>query len=187
MATRRFLSTTGDVAIELLRLTTAAADVFPPLKSAASGALHIAEIVKRFHANKDEWRDLGKYVQDATASVVQSLAQVNHTNGEIVSNLGKLQTVLDEITRIIESEQTLPRFNRMLKFMQDPEVITKMKGRINDSIRLFQLSTTTVSMIDVGKTFDAVLANGKTLSKVAQDTSATVVKVSAIDQKALLL
>ncbi|KAG8718505.1 POC1 centriolar protein A [Ceratobasidium sp. 395] len=187
MATRRFLSTTGDVAIELLRLTAAAADVFPPLKSAASGALHIAEIVKRFHANKDEWRDLGNCVQDATASVVQSLAQVNHTNGEIVSNLGKLQTVLDEITRIIESEQTLPRFNRMLKFMQDPEVIAKMKGRINDSIRLFQLSTTTVSMIDVGKTFDAVLANGKTLSKVAQDTSATVVKVSAIDQKALLL
>ncbi|KAG8712833.1 POC1 centriolar protein A [Ceratobasidium sp. 395] len=187
MATRQFLSTTGDIAIELLRLTAAAADVFPPLKSVASGALHIAEIVQRFHANKDEWRELGKYAQDATASVVQSLAQVNHTNGEIVNNLGKLQTVLDEITRIIESEQALPRFNRIMKFMQDQEVITKMKDRINDSIRLFQLSTTTISMIDVGKTFDAVLANGKTLSNIAQDTSFTVVKVSAIDQKALLL
>ena len=36
----------GEGALALLRLTAAAADVFPPLKSAAGGALHIAELVK---------------------------------------------------------------------------------------------------------------------------------------------
>ena len=36
----------GDAAFALLKLTYAAADAFPPLKSAAGGALHIAELVK---------------------------------------------------------------------------------------------------------------------------------------------
>jgi hypothetical protein len=45
MSTRRVLNLTGDVVLQLLRFTSASADVFPPLKSAAAGALHIAEIV----------------------------------------------------------------------------------------------------------------------------------------------
>jgi hypothetical protein len=36
---------TGDFASELLRLTSESANIFPPLKSAAEGALHIVEIV----------------------------------------------------------------------------------------------------------------------------------------------
>jgi hypothetical protein len=35
----------GEAALALLRLTYAAADVFPPLKSAAGGALHIVDMV----------------------------------------------------------------------------------------------------------------------------------------------
>jgi hypothetical protein len=45
MSTRRALSATGDIALGLLRLASASADVFPPLKNAAEGALYIAEIV----------------------------------------------------------------------------------------------------------------------------------------------
>lgn len=36
----------GKYAFELLSLTSAAADAFPPLKSAAGGALYIAQAVK---------------------------------------------------------------------------------------------------------------------------------------------
>jgi hypothetical protein len=43
--TSQVLSVTGDVALQLLRLTSACFDVFPPLQSAAADALHIAEIV----------------------------------------------------------------------------------------------------------------------------------------------
>ena len=41
----RVLKEAGEIALALLRLTSASADVFPPLKSAAGGALHIVEIV----------------------------------------------------------------------------------------------------------------------------------------------
>jgi hypothetical protein len=41
----RVVKETGEAVLALLKLTRATADVFPPLKSAAGGALHIAEIV----------------------------------------------------------------------------------------------------------------------------------------------
>jgi hypothetical protein len=41
----RFLKESGEAVFALLKLTSASADAFPPLKSAAGGALHIVEIV----------------------------------------------------------------------------------------------------------------------------------------------
>ncbi|KAG9089613.1 POC1 centriolar protein A [Ceratobasidium sp. UAMH 11750] len=183
MSARRFLSTTGGVALELLRLIAASADMFPPLKSAAGGALHIAEIVKKFHSNKDEWRELGEYIRDATASVVQSLAEVDSSCGDTRSKLEKLNVTLDETARTIESELALPKHKRFLKFMQDPEMIAGMKRRVADGIGLFQLSATVTIMIDARKIFDAVIANGKTLESIAQDASAVVAKTASIKRK----
>jgi len=45
MKVKRVLTEAGEIALALLRLTSVSADVFPPLKGAASGALHVAEIV----------------------------------------------------------------------------------------------------------------------------------------------
>lgn len=42
---KKILDGGGSGALVLLRLTHASADVFPPLKSAAGGALHIIELV----------------------------------------------------------------------------------------------------------------------------------------------
>jgi hypothetical protein len=39
------LKEAGEVALALLRLARDSADIFPPLKTAAGGALHIAELV----------------------------------------------------------------------------------------------------------------------------------------------
>ncbi|KAG9079975.1 hypothetical protein FRC06_007227, partial [Ceratobasidium sp. 370] len=124
MSSRQFLSTTGDVALQLRRLTAASGDSFPPLKSAAGGALHIAEI--KFDSNKTEWRQFGEYVRDATASVVQSLAEVDPSRGDPRSKLEKLNTTPDETAKTIE------------KFMRDPELIVGMRRRVNDDISLFQ-------------------------------------------------
>ncbi|KAG8722281.1 POC1 centriolar protein A [Ceratobasidium sp. 395] len=194
MAARKLLSTTGDVAFQLLKLTAAASDAFPPLKSAAAGALHIAEIVKvwmawrsRFRAYRNEWRELGDYVRDATASVVQTLAHINESDRDIVaSNLENLKATLDETAREIESEQALPKRKRFLKFMQDSDMIADIKKRVNNSIAVFQLSATTTTMVDVGRILDAVIANGITLSQIAQDTSAVVVGVSLLGLNATL-
>ncbi|KAG8772790.1 hypothetical protein FRC12_002885 [Ceratobasidium sp. 428] len=144
MAARQLLSTTGDVAFQLLKLTAAASDAFPPLKSAAAGALHIAEIVKvwmaGFTLTKTNGASWGDYVRDATASVVQSLAHINESDREIVaSNLENLKATLDETARQIESEQALPKRKRFLKFMQDSDTIADMKKRVNNSVAIFQV------------------------------------------------
>jgi hypothetical protein len=41
----RVVKESGEAVFALLKLTSATADAFPPLKSAAGGALHIAELV----------------------------------------------------------------------------------------------------------------------------------------------
>ncbi|KAG8793494.1 POC1 centriolar protein A [Ceratobasidium sp. 428] len=174
MTTRRVLSATGDVALQLLRLTAASADVFPPLKSAAGGALHIAELVKKFRSNKDKWRELGAYVQDATASVVESLARVDGPSGDVKTNLEKLKDTLENITAKIVEQQSLPRWERVGKFLQDPEVIADMRSQVNDCISLFQLSATSLTLVDVRKTLDTVVANGKTLSTISRKASLLV-------------
>jgi len=46
MKTKLVLAETGEVALALLRVTAASSDWFPPMKGAAGGALHIAELVK---------------------------------------------------------------------------------------------------------------------------------------------
>ncbi|KAG9125710.1 POC1 centriolar protein A, partial [Ceratobasidium sp. 392] len=196
MATRRVLSTTGDVALQLLRLVDASADVFPPLKSAAAGALHIAELVKarlilmarmqNFRSNKEKWRDFGAYVRDATASVVQSLAQIDRSSSDAGGNLEKLRNTLRETAERIESEQKLSRHVRFLRFLGDPEMIAEMRGRIDASIGLFQLSAASTTMINVGKTFDAIIKNGKTLLAIARDTSAIAANTASISLSATL-
>ncbi len=43
---KKVINEGGEVMFALLRLTEASAGVFPPLKSAAAGALHIVNLVK---------------------------------------------------------------------------------------------------------------------------------------------
>ncbi|KAG9083408.1 POC1 centriolar protein A [Ceratobasidium sp. UAMH 11750] len=183
MSARRFLSTTGDVALELLRLTATSIEAFPPLKSTAEVALGISETVQGFHLNRNEWRGFGEYVRDATASIVQSLAQVDASDGETKGKLEKLNVTLAEAAKAIASERALPKYKRLGKFLKDPEIIADLKRRVDDEIGLFQLSATVTTMIDVRKVFDAVIANGKTLESIAQDTSAVVAKTASIKRK----
>ncbi|KAF8594814.1 hypothetical protein BDV93DRAFT_130317 [Ceratobasidium sp. AG-I] len=137
MATRRVLSVTGDVALQLLRLTAASADVLPPLKSAASGALYIAEIIKKFRSNKAEWKEFHEYVQNATASVVHSLAQTEPSQTDIRDKLEALQGTIQNILASVEAKQDRPRYKRFYKFIQDPDMIADMRKRLDDTVGLF--------------------------------------------------
>jgi hypothetical protein len=46
MKGKKILAETGEVALALLKLTAASSDWNPILKAAASGALHIVELIK---------------------------------------------------------------------------------------------------------------------------------------------
>ncbi|KAG9122450.1 POC1 centriolar protein A [Ceratobasidium sp. 392] len=168
---RQGLSLTGEAALQLLRLTAASADAFPALKSAAGGALHIAELVKKFRSNKDEWQKFGEYIQDMTASVVHSLTLVNTLHGDTKSNLEKHEATLDKTKKSIEVEEGLPVLKRVGRFLKDPEMIANMKSQVDETVKLFQLTTSINTTIDVRKTFEEVVANTKTLSIMAEQVS----------------
>jgi hypothetical protein len=104
----RVVKETGAAVLALLRLTSATADVFPPLKSAAGGALHIAEIVvvhislynlsvsvliiieQQFKSNQKQWADFAQYIKDTLACIIQLLPDVNQPRGDLVQNMEKL-------------------------------------------------------------------------------------------------
>ncbi|KAG8758018.1 POC1 centriolar protein A [Ceratobasidium sp. 428] len=187
MVTRRVLSATGDVALELLRLTAKSAEVLPSLQSAAELALRIADIVRVTSVRtKGEWRELGIYVRDATASVAQSLARTSPSHTETAKDLEKLKAVLDEVEKGIKSEQALPWRKRMGRFVRDIDMITDMKGRIDNTISLFQLNATVFAMKDLGKTFEAVIANEEALSKISDTTADISRKASLLGVKTAL-
>ncbi|KAG8793853.1 POC1 centriolar protein A [Ceratobasidium sp. 428] len=187
MTTRQVLNATSDVALELLRLTAAAWDVFPPLKSAAEGALYIADRVKKFRSNKDQWQSFGAYVGSVTASVIYSLARAEASNEHTKANIVKLQVALESTQKTIQLEQGLPSYKRLLRFLQDPELIADMRVRVEESIGVFQLEAMVTTAMDVQETLAAVRANGMTLASIAQSTSAVVTRTAAIDRKASLL
>ncbi|KAG8745291.1 hypothetical protein FRC12_014572, partial [Ceratobasidium sp. 428] len=142
MSARRILSATGDIALELLQLTAKSTEVFPPLQSVAELALLIAELVRNFRSHKDEWRDLGRYIRDATASVTQSLAQIGVSHADTKENLEELRGTLDDIAECIKSEQALSSFSRIRRSLRNMDIIVDMRDRIDQAIGLFQLSTT---------------------------------------------
>jgi hypothetical protein len=105
-------ATGSHVAVPILKFISSVADVFPPLKSAAGGALHISQITQvRFHmrirherpltswhlqdyrGDKQEWKDFGDYVQEMVAEVVvRSLQDSNLSVFPWSDRIQKLET-----------------------------------------------------------------------------------------------
>ncbi|KAF8604730.1 hypothetical protein BDV93DRAFT_471203, partial [Ceratobasidium sp. AG-I] len=180
MSTRRTTKHTGSVALELLRLTAASADVFPPLKHVAGGGLHIAEIIELFHPKKQEWKDFGDYVQNATAGVIDSLTRVDTLQTELEDRLTILQRTIEETIISIEARGNNSGIARVLETRRDREKIGSLRKALEEAIASFELGSTVTTPIDVEKTLDAVIANSKHLSGTARDTAATAVTTDSI-------
>ena len=105
----RVVKESGEAVFALLKLTSATADAFPPLKSAAGGALHIAELVvvriylcdpsvmlivviyaQQFKSNKKEWARFAQYIQDTLACIIRFLPDVNQPRGDLMQNMKML-------------------------------------------------------------------------------------------------
>lgn len=87
----QLLSENRHDAIALLNLTNETAHNFPALKAVAGSALYIIDAVKvskfplgssawplyslaqKFKSNTNEWSDLGQYIQNSTACIIQAL------------------------------------------------------------------------------------------------------------------
>ncbi|KAF8594797.1 TPR-like protein [Ceratobasidium sp. AG-I] len=183
MATRRVLSAAEDIAPQLLRLTATSTDVLPLLKSTARGALHIAEIVKKFRSNKAEWQEFQDYVKNATASIIYSLAQTDPSQTDLRDKLDTLQRTMGDIRASVEVERDRPPYVRFFKFGQDSDVIADMRKKLEEAVRLFTLSSIITTEINVEKTMDALVTNSKILSGIAQDAAATAANTVSISDK----
>jgi len=105
----RVVKESGEAVFALLKLTSATADAFPPLKSVTGGALHIAELVvvriylcdpsvmlivvlytQQFKSNKKEWASFSQYINDTLACIIRFLPDVNQPRSDLVQNMKKL-------------------------------------------------------------------------------------------------
>ncbi|KAG9121893.1 hypothetical protein FRC07_001962 [Ceratobasidium sp. 392] len=173
------LSTTGEVALELLRLIASAAGVFAPIKSVAAAALHIGEIVEacaelrlashivdiirsqEFHLNKNQWREFGAYVQDATASIIESLSKLNGFDRDTRNKLEQLKTTLDTTAAQIESQLVSPWYKRVWRIRKDRDTIAHLRRKVDNSLSLFHFSLTVTTFMDLRKIVDDLKFKGE--------------------------
>jgi hypothetical protein len=56
------------------------------------GSNQVLIVFQKFRANKEKWDEFGLYVQAATASVIESLAQTDRSQDDLKDRLEKLHT-----------------------------------------------------------------------------------------------
>ncbi|KAI0062955.1 hypothetical protein BV25DRAFT_1991145 [Artomyces pyxidatus] len=140
----------ADVAIEFLRAVDAAADAFGPLKSAVGGALYIADKVKTFKSNQEEWADLAAHIQSCLSCVLVP-DNVLDTPEDLKEHMSTLASTLKDIIASIERLQAKKTLKRFAAFLTDPKKITDMRLKFDDAIRLFQLRKMVTSERDIAK------------------------------------
>ncbi|QRV93105.1 hypothetical protein RhiJN_21123 [Ceratobasidium sp. AG-Ba] len=172
MSARRKFSAVGDATMSILRRTVTASEAFPPLRALAETALDIAGLVENFRSNKTDWEELGVYVQELTANVIDSLAGANSAQADNAARIEKLKGVLSEALDEIRTEQYERRAKRMnIDFHRDEEKIRSLRARIDEAIQMFQIGTTIRAAFIIERTHDAVEANHRILSGLAEHAS----------------
>ncbi|KAF8604737.1 hypothetical protein BDV93DRAFT_81082 [Ceratobasidium sp. AG-I] len=137
MSTSRALNVTGNIALELLRVTAASADVFPPLKSVAGGVLHVAEIIEKFHSNKEEWKEFADYVQNSSASIIDCLSRADPSQTDLKVKLATLHSTMVKTITLIEAKRDRPTYKRLYEARKDPDRIASMRRTLEEAIGLF--------------------------------------------------
>ncbi|QRV93102.1 hypothetical protein RhiJN_21120 [Ceratobasidium sp. AG-Ba] len=185
MSARRKFSAVGDTTMSILRHAVTASEAFPPLKGLAETALDIAGLVENFRSNKADWEELGVYVQEVTANVIDSLAGANSALGDRAARIEKLTGVLSEALDEIRTEQHERRAKRMnIDFHRDEEKIRGVRARIDEAIKMFQLSATVRTVVNVERTYNIAEANHRVLSGLAEHAASVRAKTDAIQQEA---
>jgi len=136
-SSRKGLQGAGDIAFALLELTAAAADAFPPLKSAAAGSLHIISLVKKFKSNKEEWTRFGEYIRDAVACIINALPNSQEPREDLRHKIEKLHSTLLAIGNQIQGIKSGSVMSRAMHFIKDPGKILQMRVEVDAALSLF--------------------------------------------------
>ncbi|KAI0060752.1 hypothetical protein BV25DRAFT_1839546 [Artomyces pyxidatus] len=142
LCARSLLSLTlamAQIAVDILQLVSETADVFPPLKSAAGGALYIAKMVQKFKSNKKEWAQFAKDINDRLACVVKLLPENTRTDtrNDLLAHVAHLEITLNKIKSSIKAIQDQKALKRIGSFARDPDKIKEMRRLFDDAIARF--------------------------------------------------
>ncbi|KAF5338780.1 hypothetical protein D9758_012093 [Tetrapyrgos nigripes] len=129
----------SNITLLLLNSLAAASDSFPPLKSVATVAVQVANLVKGFRANQKEWKEFGLYVQDVIACVIQHISNIDLPKNELRQRLEEFVSCLEDILVKIHNLRSQSTFKRALRWTDDPQEIDGMRRKLNESLSLFQL------------------------------------------------
>ncbi|KAF7363874.1 TPR-like protein [Mycena sanguinolenta] len=139
-----------DAAVAILEGVVASSAIFPPLQSAAGGALHIAKLARNFQSDKKYWTEFGEYVDKIVANVINKFPANNPVREDIKESVRQLSSTLSEIIAEIEEIQKKPIVSRFLKFAIRPlDHISDMKGRLDEVIKLLELKINLTTHMDV--------------------------------------
>ncbi|KAF7363899.1 Vegetative incompatibility protein het-e-1 [Mycena sanguinolenta] len=139
----------ADAAVAILEAVVASSAIFPPLQSAAGGALHIAKLARNFRSDKKDWNEFGEYVDKIVASVINKFPPNNPVREDIKESVRQLSSTLSEITTEIEEIQRKSTAFRFLKFATRPDHISGMRRRLDEAIKLLELKINLTTHVDV--------------------------------------
>ncbi|KAJ6502061.1 hypothetical protein C8R45DRAFT_924518 [Mycena sanguinolenta] len=148
----KFVELSADAAVAILEAVVASSAIFPPLQSAAGGALHIAKLARNFRSDKKDWKEFSEYVDKIVAHVIQvfdKLPADNPVREDVKESVRQLSSTLSEISTEIEEIQRKPTVLRFLKFATRPDHISDMKRRLDEAMKLFELKINLSTNVDV--------------------------------------
>ncbi|KAF7363870.1 Vegetative incompatibility protein het-e-1 [Mycena sanguinolenta] len=145
----KLVELSADAAVAILEGVVASSAIFPPLQSAAGGALHIAKLVRNFRSDKKDWNEFGEYVDKIVANVINKFPANNLIREDIKESVRQLSSTLSEIIKEIEEIQRKPTAFRFLKFAIRPDYISDMKQRLDEAIKLLELKINLTTHVDV--------------------------------------
>ncbi|KAJ6543091.1 hypothetical protein B0H19DRAFT_313958 [Mycena capillaripes] len=145
------LQQTGEAASLFLQAVQASAAAFPPLQSAAGGALYVANLVRNFRSDTRNWVDFSDYVQNQVGDVIRSLPEGYQAREDIKANIQRLSSTLERIGTEIEEMQEKSTASRLLTFSANPDKIGNMKQHLDEAIKLLTLGLVVATGVDVAK------------------------------------
>lgn len=141
---RSIIKDSATYVVPVLEAVHSAADVFPPLKSAAGGALWIAQLLEDFKSSGKDEKEFADYLRENVARVIASVT----ANGDLASLEPLVQALNDIIEAIQEdilhwqSQPSLKRFGRIIKNRQP---VQKYRARLDEALQVFNLGSIVLS------------------------------------------
>ncbi|KAJ7598152.1 hypothetical protein C8J56DRAFT_814444 [Mycena floridula] len=142
-------SDAGEAALQLLRLLDKTADAFPPLKLATVPTLFIADLIKRYHAQKTDWIEFSDYLQLSVAAMLQNIAKADEKSGSLLGDMEALHHALNGIKDKLEQQRSESKLRRFWTWVKDEQFLNRLRRELDAALNSFHVHITTTVSLDV--------------------------------------